>query len=1525
MADDAPDASPKNEPLNVETKEDAETRATRRELKQSSISDPPTSGPEDAANTSDAPDNDLKEQIASPKKKRAHDQLEGSKDAEENDSNSVASSDSAKDRALRTEPEKKRHRDEDADLPSTIASSEVTKDTEAGKSATKQSQGQTSASAFAASGFGKLSSGTSPFASLGASQSGSAFGSLAAGKPSLTSFASKPSSTTAQPAAPPKLTFGSSGGASPFAGLSTGSNGSPFGGSTFGSALGGTKPLSSFAAPGAEPLKSEKPAKPFGAPDSESEDGGEEEEEREEIEVNDGEAGEATVVSVRAKMFYHDKEAGWKERGAGMLKINVPQACVEYDENGAVIPGSFDASALEVDEEAAGESQGHKVARLIMRQDQTHRVILNTALVAAMKFQEKASLKSVGILFTAFEGEQSKPVSITMRMSAANAKLFMNEIGIIQKELQNIPINDMTKRKEISGRVGPSTEYSLPGAKRKRDGGEDSTAESPTSSQPSNSKSRRGGKGRKARPTLHKEASSLAVPCSVEWPEEFKKVERTHRALNLVYTFCTTRKHLATTFDTIKSAVEAHIKRELLVDEIASMVAIRPEGLFFAYVDENMLQLDVKGTERDDVFRTGKSFRSQAPAHDASVGGYTGMDGLDKQHDRDLEPAGREVLFLEFIDGDLKRQVPGKSGEPTKPNRKLRDEQLRMPVFSQKQMTNLIERRNQRFTNAINAFLNECSEDGIDPLEVLKEQTRAYIPAPSAQEEFAPDKAADSIPESIPKERKTVPEIVQELKESPWYTGQIVPDGHRVFEKQEAVYGDLNFLLSQDLVNALYNAKGITQFYAHQSEALNSLHDGKHVVVSTSTSSGKSLIYQLPVIRALEEDYNSRAVYIFPTKALAQDQKRSLKEMMSYMPGLEETMVQTFDGDTPMIERNEIREQARIIFTNPDMLHITILPQEERWRSYLKNLKYVVEHVQLIDYDGSPSGRKEFLCWNTPYKDPGDPASGRGSTKFECARLFCALMLRGVRIIAFCRVRAQCELLVSTIKQELENLGRPECTNLVMGYRGGYTAQDRRRIETEMFQGQLLGIVATTALELGIDIGSLDCVMTWGFPYTIANLRQQSGRAGRRNKDSLSILVGDGFATDQHYMQNPDELFTKPNCELQVDLENMLVREGHIQCAAYEMPIRPKNDAKYFGKDLPKICMERLIKDDMGFYHCHDRFRPVPAKYVAIRDTEDDHFAIIDITNGRNVVLEELEASRATFTLYDGAIFLHQGNPYLVRDFQPDKGMARVERVKVEWTTVQRDYTDIDPTETEAIRKISSSRSHAYYGTIKIQQNVFGFFKVDKKNRVLDAVHVDNPPVIRFSKGMWLDVPKKAMRILQERRLHIAAAIHAAEHAIMSLLPAFVISMPGDVRTECKTAVKEFAKQESQRKRPARLTFYDAKGGAGGSGISTKAFDHVDQLLRDALKRVEDCHCERGCVECVASELCKQANEVMSKVGSQVILKTLLNVEIDMESLPMGPELNIPIGTETVVLAEPVPYRAKETAFENRSITDNNG
>jgi DEAD/DEAH box helicase domain-containing protein len=440
-------------------------------------------------------------------------------------------------------------------------------------------------------------------------------------------------------------------------------------------------------------------------------------------------------------------------------------------------------------------------------------------------------------------------------------------------------------------------------------------------------------------------ASRQAVECKIPWPPRFKELDKTHRALNLVFTFCSTRKHLATTFDTIRSAVESHTKRELKVEDVAAIVALRPEGIHFAYVDEIMLHIDVKGAERDSTFKSSRSkdVRIQGPAPDASVGGLTGLDELGRYHPDDVPPGGQEVLFFEFVDGDLRRQVQHKkTGDATNPSKRLRDEDLKMPVYSQKQLTSLIEKRNQKFTDAVSSFLNRCVEQSLDPEMVLHQEAEAYIPVPSESHTTTPKPEPSTIPKSIPKERKSIPEIIQELKDSPWYTNQIVPDGHRVFDAQEPVYGELDFLLSQDMVNALYNAKGITQFYAHQAEAINALHAGQHVVVSTSTSSGKSLIYQLPVLHALEEDHNTRAMYIFPTKALAQDQKRSLKEMLLYMTGLEQVLVETFDGDTPMHDRNQIREEARIIFTNPDMLHITILPQEDRWRSFLKNLRYVV-------------------------------------------------------------------------------------------------------------------------------------------------------------------------------------------------------------------------------------------------------------------------------------------------------------------------------------------------------------------------------------------------------------------------------------------------------------------------------------------------------------------------------------------------------------------------------------------------------
>lgn len=514
------------------------------------------------------------------------------------------------------------------------------------------------------------------------------------------------------------------------------------------------------------------------------------------------------------------------------------------------------------------------------------------------------------------------------------------------------------------------------------------------------------------KPPMLRHDSSTVVESTIPWPPRIIELGQTHRALNLVYTFCCTRKSFATTFDNIKSAVEGHIKRELLIEDIAQIKALVPRAINFIYVDEAMLRVNLM-TEEDGLVK-GRKAKEFAP--------------YERSKDGDGEDERKEVLLFEFVDGDLKRQVQhAKTGEPTKATRKLRQEEVKMPVFSQKQMMKLIEKRNTKFTSAVNAFLNQCAVDNADPVMVLMDHKNSFIPQPSDSRGSTPAPQHQArLPRTIPAERETIPEIVAEIKTLEWYTGQIVPDGHRVFDPQPAIYGELKFELSQDLVDALYNTRGITQLYSHQAEAINNLHDGHDVIVSTSTSSGKSLIYQVPVLHELEKDRNTRAMYIFPTKALAQDQRRSLRDLLRCMPGLLDVLVETFDGDTAMSDRNHIRDEARIIFTNPDMLHITILPQEEAWRTFLQNLRYVVvdelhvynglfgshvafimrrlrricaalgnhhvrfiscsatvanpeehmktifgvERVKLTDFDGSPSGRKEFLCWNTPSKIP---------------------------------------------------------------------------------------------------------------------------------------------------------------------------------------------------------------------------------------------------------------------------------------------------------------------------------------------------------------------------------------------------------------------------------------------------------------------------------------------------------------------------------------------------------------------------
>lgn len=406
---------------------------------------------------------------------------------------------------------------------------------------------------------------------------------------------------------------------------------------------------------------------------------------------------------------------------------------------------------------------------------------------------------------------------------------------------------------------------------------------------------------------------------SIPWPAHFQQIERVHRALNLVYTFCCTRKQLATTFSNLKVAVEGHTRKELTVADIAQIKFLVPKGVHFEYVDQELLQAYVVGGGNEKEKEKDRAYSMMATPHSA---------------------VGKEVLLFEFVD-DLKKSVSQQLDKIQRVG--MRRDEMKMPTFSTTQMTKLIAKRNEKFQCAVDRFLAACAEAGKDAVESIQNQYLPFVPTKSHPGAPAVDALADTLPPEIPAERKPISEIIDEIKASELYVDQIVQDGHRVFEPQEPVFGDLVFLLSQHLVNALYTARNITGLYSHQAEAINNLHDGHHVIVSTSTSSGKSLIYQIPVLHALETDRDTRAMFIFPTKALAQDQKRSLVEVLGYMTDVLGTVVvDTFDGDTPSDERRRIRDEASVIFTNPDMLHLNILPNEEHWRMFMKHLKYVV-------------------------------------------------------------------------------------------------------------------------------------------------------------------------------------------------------------------------------------------------------------------------------------------------------------------------------------------------------------------------------------------------------------------------------------------------------------------------------------------------------------------------------------------------------------------------------------------------------
>ncbi|OZJ06860.1 hypothetical protein BZG36_00217 [Bifiguratus adelaidae] len=981
------------------------------------------------------------------------------------------------------------------------------------------------------------------------------------------------------------------------------------------------------------------------------------------------------------------------------------------------------------------------------------------------------------------------------------------------------------------------------------------------------------------------------TPCDIsDWPLYFKNLQKTFRALNTVYTFFSKRKFVAISFENIKSSVENLTQRELIIDDMAAIKQLCPLLISFSYVDK---------------------------------------DELNVHLDKDLQPKKREkkkpvgnpfVLLFEFHDGDPEPHIHGKKEH-------IQDIHSGFAApMSRVKVTKMIERRNDKFDQAVVAFLAVCRQtvsslaadsqnkadanmillQQLDPEKHLTESAVDNIPAQPMLESIDSPPLGDGF---VDRDRQSLAAILEEVQEEEFYSSQIVENGRRTFPIKEAVYGELDHPLSPQLAAALEQSKKITRVYSHQAKAINDLRAGHNVIVSTSTASGKSLIYQIPVIQALEADRKAKAMYIFPTKALAQDQKRSMAQLLSLIPGLSD--IGTFDGDTLARERNELREEGSVIFTNPDILHVTVLPNAHQWRHFLSALKYVVidelhyynglfgesqqpldvskvipehsatignpenhmrqifglEDVALTSIDGSPCGQKQFILWNPPHVDERDTSQGRRGTIGEAAKLLEFLISKGIRTIAFCKVRKTCEVLMKQMRVNLQKGQNAHLLRTVMSYRAGYTPEDRRQIEKRMFAGDLLAIIATNALELGIDIGSLDAVLMVGMPWSISAMWQQSGRAGRRNRDSMTLLIAETLAIDQHYMNHPDDLYSRPHANINIDWMNPLVIESHLQCAAVEQPIHIDYDRKFFGDRAEEICKEHLLfNPEHQVYHCNPKLLPSPAKHVNIRNINEEVFAIVDVTNDRNFVLEELEASRALFTIYEGAVFIHQGISYLVEETNIDQRWSKVRITNVDWTTRQRDYTDVDAKTATKSARIGDSGVIYHHGQLLVASHVFGYFKVDPKGRILDSVEVNMPPIIRKSKGIWVDVPIQAVRQIDEMGIDLMAAIHAAAHSLMSLLPIFSYSVLGDLRTECKSPL-------ATRPRPARISLYEPNP----CGITVKTFQFFPDLLTKALETIQACPCKDGCPECVHSTICSESNSLCSKMGAVIILHILLN------------------------------------------------
>ncbi|XP_015572042.2 uncharacterized ATP-dependent helicase YprA isoform X1 [Ricinus communis] len=779
-------------------------------------------------------------------------------------------------------------------------------------------------------------------------------------------------------------------------------------------------------------------------------------------------------------------------------------------------------------------------------------------------------------------------------------------------------------------------------------------------------------------------------------------------------------------------------------------------------------------------------------------------------------------------------------------------------------------------------------------------------------------------------------EMVQHLREG------LGSNGHMVhvedIDARKAIYAEIPHELSDNTKLAL-KCMGITKLYSHQAKSIMASLAGKNVVVSTMTSSGKSLCYNVPVLEVLSQNLSSCALYLFPTKALAQDQLRALLAMAKEFDT--SINIGIYDGDTSQTERPWLRDNARLLITNPDMLHMSILPFHRQFSRILSNLRFVVideahyykgafgchtalilrrlrricshvygsdpsfifstatsanphEHcmelanlstLDLINIDGSPSTKKLFALWNpiVSNEDGNGSANKKTSPISEVSYLFAEMIQHGLRCIAFCKSRKLTELVLSYTREILQKTA-PHLVNLICAYRGGYAPEERRKIEREFFSGTLCGIAATNALELGIDVGHIDATLHLGFPGSISSLWQQAGRSGRREKPSLAVYVAFEGPLDQYFMKHPKKLFNNPIECCHVDAQNEKVLEQHLVCAALEHPLNLPHDEKYFGSGLSKSLMSLKSKGYLSYdLSCGSSARiwsyigheKSPSHGICIRAIEAVRYRVIDVK--QNEVLEEIEESKAFFQVYEGAVYMHQGKTYLVEELIISEKIALCRRADLQYYTKTRDYTDI----------------HVLGGGIAYSARV-------SKNQSLKTTAQANYCKVTTIWFGFYRIERGTKRILDKCDLSLPKYSYESQAVWIQVPQSVKISVqkyfpfreglhaashailkvvPLYVFCNYSDLAPECPNPHDTRFFPERILVYDQH--PGGTGVAVQIQPYFTELLNAALELLTSCHCSgiTGCPHCVQSMACHEYNEVLHKNAAIMIIKGVMDAE----------------------------------------------